>query len=71
MRGGHVRVPMVKPPDNREWTNVTKTFETAIQLESEVKEVCMNFFDNRVDYKISLINSVLCKIQDDFSDSLN
>lgn len=48
MRGGHVRVPMVKPPDNPEWKNVTKTFETAIQLESEVKEVCMNGMDENV-----------------------
>jgi len=63
---------MVKPPDNREWKNVTNTFATAIQLESEVKEVCIDFFGYRVYYKInSLTHSVLCKIQDNFSHSLN
>ncbi|XP_050300015.1 soma ferritin-like [Anthonomus grandis grandis] len=38
MRGGHVCVPCIGPPDNQDWKDISKTFATACQLESQVKE---------------------------------
>ncbi|ERL93349.1 hypothetical protein D910_10641 [Dendroctonus ponderosae] len=38
MRGGQVQVPCIKPPDIQDWKDISKTFLTAVRLESQVKE---------------------------------
>ncbi|CAG9761937.1 unnamed protein product [Ceutorhynchus assimilis] len=38
MRGGHVKVPSLKPPDNEDWKDIMKSFGVAVAMECCVKE---------------------------------